>query len=100
MLALMGQTVCSQFYFPLARKMWGLAPYEISRYQALVRIQNAGLKGVFLGVFKRFDGSVRLEKALLIPQRGHWTAGPGHEESPVGIGCKNRVRRECEEGSP
>ncbi len=34
----LGPTVCHNFYFPYARKLWGLDPYEISVTQAELRV--------------------------------------------------------------
>lgn len=38
LLAGLGPTVCHNFYFPYARKIWGLDPYEISVTQAELRV--------------------------------------------------------------
>ena len=34
----LGQTICQEFYFPYARKLWGLKPEEISVIQAQKRV--------------------------------------------------------------
>lgn len=39
----LGPTVCREFYFPYARKLWGLAPEEISPQQALRRVSSRSL---------------------------------------------------------
>lgn len=43
----LGPAVCERFYFPYARKMWGVAPEELSRTQALRRV-SAGSPGKLL----------------------------------------------------
>lgn len=39
----LGPTVCHDFYFPYARKIWGLAPEEISPVQARKRVSSGSL---------------------------------------------------------
>src|SRR5690606_10386317 len=34
----LGPTICRDFYFPYARKMWGLEPEELSAIQARKRV--------------------------------------------------------------
>ncbi len=41
-----GSTLCEQFYFPYARKLWGLDPYEISAVQAQKRVKHTSLMGI------------------------------------------------------
>ncbi len=43
----LGRTICQQFYFPYARKLWGLEPEEISPIQAHKRV-SAGSIGKML----------------------------------------------------
>jgi protoporphyrinogen oxidase len=56
----LGRTICREFYFPYARKIWGLQPEEISPIQAYKRV-SAGSVG-------------KLIKRLL-PQRGDRARG-------------------------
>jgi protoporphyrinogen oxidase len=43
----LGSTICREFYFPYARKIWGLEPHEISSVQAARRV-SAGSVGKIL----------------------------------------------------
>jgi len=43
----LGPTICRDFYFPYARKIWGLSPQEISPVQAYKRV-SAGSIGTLL----------------------------------------------------
>lgn len=36
----LGKTICNEFYFPYARKLWGLEPDQISAVQAQRRVSN------------------------------------------------------------
>ena len=42
----LGPTVCRDFYFPYAGKIWGLAPEEISPVQARKRVSAASMGGM------------------------------------------------------
>jgi len=39
----LGQTICRDFYFPFARKLWGLDPQELSATQARRRVSASSL---------------------------------------------------------
>ncbi len=39
----LGRTICREFYFPYARKLWGLAPEELSVTQAKRRVSGSSL---------------------------------------------------------
>jgi len=43
----LGRTICNEFYFPYARKIWGIAPEQISPIQAYKRV-SAGSIGKML----------------------------------------------------
>jgi protoporphyrinogen oxidase len=43
----LGNTICKEFYFPFAKKIWGLAPTELSAIQARKRV-SAGSIGKML----------------------------------------------------
>ena len=43
----LGKTICEEFYFPYAKKIWGLAPTELSAIQARKRV-SAGSIGKML----------------------------------------------------
>ncbi len=43
----LGRTVCKNFYFPFAEKLWGLPPEEISAIQALRRVSANSLNKMF-----------------------------------------------------
>lgn len=43
-----GETICNHFYFPFARKMWGLDPDQISAQQAVVRVKTSGVASLLI----------------------------------------------------
>lgn len=52
----LGRTICRDFYFPYARKIWGLAPEELSSTQAQRRVSNNSLLKMFRKVFSAVPG--------------------------------------------
>lgn len=40
----LGATICNNFYFPYAKKLWGLDPYELSSMQARKRVAAKSIK--------------------------------------------------------
>ncbi|HWP48967.1 MAG TPA: FAD-dependent oxidoreductase [Candidatus Limnocylindrales bacterium] len=53
----LGKTICRDFYFPYARKIWGIAPEEISDVQARRRIAANSLGKMFKKVFSKLLGN-------------------------------------------
>lgn len=51
--ARLGRTMGERFYFPYARKLWGLEPYELSGEQARRRISAAGTSSLLRRVVRR-----------------------------------------------
>ena len=49
----LGSTICQEFYFPYARKIWGLEPEEISEIQAQKRVSANSLGKIIKKVFSR-----------------------------------------------
>lgn len=52
----LGRTICRDFYFPYARKLWGLDPEELSATQARRRVSNSSLKKMALKVASAVPG--------------------------------------------
>lgn len=60
LLAGLGETICRGFYFPYAKKLWGLKPVEIASEQAYKRISSNSvskiIKKTLTAVFRGRDG--------------------------------------------
>lgn len=72
LMANLGPTICEEFYFPYARKIWGRDPAELSGIQARRRV-SAGSFGKLIGkVFSRLPG-LRSERTgrFFYPRRGY-----------------------------
>lgn len=68
----LGKTICRDFYFPYARKIWGIAPEEISDIQARRRIAANSLGKMFKKVFSKFQqNSLHSRPYFYYPKRGY-----------------------------
>ena len=61
----LGRTICSDFYFPYAQKIWGLPPEEISSTQARRRVSANSLGKMLRKIFAAAPG-------LKPPGSGHF----------------------------
>ena len=52
----LGPTVCNQFYFPYARKLWGLDPTEIDAEQAQRRVSANSFSKIALKLLSKLPG--------------------------------------------
>lgn len=68
----LGKTICREFYFPYARKLWGLNPEDISVVQAHKRVSANNLSKMFGKVFSFIPG-IRQEGAgrFYYPAKGY-----------------------------
>ncbi len=65
----LGPTICRDFYFPYARKIWGLEPSDLSAFQAKKRVY-AGTPGRLLGRLIPTVGGRARGKAFYYPRGG------------------------------
>ncbi len=93
----LGETICRDFYFPYARKLWGLEPTELSATQARRRVSanSAGkmLRKVLSAVpgFKP-PGSGR----FFYPRRGYGEISERLDEAACQAGAEIRLKTEVE----
>jgi len=52
----LGRTICRDFYFPYATKIWGLPPEELSATQAHRRVSAGSLRKMFQKIFSSVPG--------------------------------------------
>jgi len=52
----LGRTICQEFYFPYAKKIWGLDPSELSPTQARRRVSNSSLSKMVRKVLSAVPG--------------------------------------------
>jgi protoporphyrinogen oxidase len=89
----LGRTICEQFYFPYARKLWGLEPEEISPVQAYKRV-SAGSIGKML---KRLmpggtgSGAANTKGVFYYPRQGFGQISEAIGEAAVRAGVDLRL---------
>ncbi len=66
--AALGPTICERFYFPYARKIWGVAPEELSGEQARRRVAASSPASLVRRVFAR---GAEGKRVFLYPRRGY-----------------------------
>jgi len=99
----LGRTICRDFYFPYARKMWGLEPEQIAAAQAYKRV-SAGSIGKML---RRLlpggagTGAATAKGTFFYPRRGFGQICDAYREAAVAAGARlhlsttaTEVRRE------
>ena len=69
----LGRTICRDFYFPYARKIWGIEPGEISAVQATKRVSSGSLGAVLRRLLPGGTGSGAAQSRGIFyyPRRGY-----------------------------
>lgn len=68
----LGRTICRDFYFPYARKIWGAAPEELSGIQARRRVSAGSLTKMLRKVASALPGLKRKGSGrFFYPRRGY-----------------------------
>jgi protoporphyrinogen oxidase len=90
----LGRTICREFYFPYARKLWGLEPEEISPVQAYKRV-SAGSIGKML---RRLlpggtgSGAANTKGIFYYPRKGYGQISEAIGDAAVQAGADIRLR--------
>ena len=68
----LGRTICTEFYFPYARKIWGLEPKKISPIQAKKRVSANSIGKMILRLLprRRATGAANTKGIFYYPRRG------------------------------
>lgn len=99
----LGPTVCRDFYFPYARKIWGLEPEEIAPAQARRRVSAASLGALLARLAPRWrEGGGRASRGLFYyPREGFGAICEALADAATAAGarlllgtkaCKVRIR--------
>jgi protoporphyrinogen oxidase len=70
LIAGLGRTISSRFYFPYARKLWGLPPEELSPVQARKRIASGSTWKMLLKALSSLSGSKAVGGYYFYPGKG------------------------------
>lgn len=66
----LGQTICRDFYFPYARKLWGVEPDRLSVTQAKRRVQANSLSKMFRKILRLIPGVQPGKQGIFFYPRG------------------------------
>ena len=86
----LGRTICQEFYFPYARKIWGLEPVEIAATQAHKRV-SAGSIGKLLRRLLpggQATGAATRKGTFFYPKRGFGQISETIGEAAVAAGAR------------
>jgi protoporphyrinogen oxidase len=86
----LGPTICREFYFPYARKIWGLDPRDISPVQAYKRVSAGSIGGIVKRLMPRGAGfGARSSKGVFYyPKRGYGQISERLCEAAVAAGAR------------
>lgn len=87
--ASLGPAICNAFYFPYARKLWGLPPAELSGEQARKRVSaDSPLKLAKRALSRRGSGGAAGARTFFYPRRGYGQISEALAEAAVGAGAR------------
>ena len=85
----LGTTICQEFYFPYARKIWGLSPDEIDAEQARRRVSAASIAKMVRKVLRAVPGvGPRGGGRFYYPRLGFGQISEGYLEGAIAHGAK------------
>ncbi|MGH7818614.1 MAG: FAD-dependent oxidoreductase, partial [Candidatus Binatia bacterium] len=88
----LGRTMCEQFYFPFARKIWGLEPAEISAIQAHRRVSAGSVGKLVRRLLPGGSGGGAPRGIFLYPRRGYGEISERLCEAAVACGADVQLR--------
>lgn len=88
----LGKTICRDFYFPYAKKIWGVQPSELSAIQAKRRV-SAGSLGKMAGKVLSIVPGMKKPGAgrFYYPREGYGQISTAIEKRARGLGCDIRL---------
>lgn len=89
LLASLGPTICEEFYFPYARKIWGREPRELSGIQARRRVSAGSFGKLIRKVFSAIPG-IRSEGTgrFYYPRRGYGQITEAYADAARELGAE------------
>lgn len=90
----LGPTICRDFYFPYARKIWGLDPHELSPVQARRRVSAGSAARLLRRLLPRGrEGGGRSTKGIFYyPRRGYGQISEALRDAATDAGAEVRLR--------
>ena len=89
----LGGTICDEFYFPYARKIWGMAPGELSPIQARKRVSSGSIGKMLKRLLPGGAGSgaANAKGVFYYPRRGYGQISEALGEAAVDAGAEIRL---------
>lgn len=88
----LGTTICRDFYFPYARKLWGVAPETLSAVQARRRVAAGSLSKMVGKVMAALPGRKRRGAGrFYYPERGFGQISDAYGEASIQAGADIRL---------
>lgn len=86
----LGRTICRDFYFPYARKMWGLEPDEISATQAYKRVSAGSISKMIRRLLPGggATGAATTKGTFFYPRRGYGQICEAYHEAALAAGAR------------
>jgi protoporphyrinogen oxidase len=88
----LGRTICRDFYFPYARKLWGLAPMELDPEQARRRVSAGSVGKMIRRVVSAVPGlKPPMAGRFFYPRRGYGQISEAYAEAARAAGADLRL---------
>ena len=85
----LGKTICDDFYFPYARKIWGREPEELSALQATRRVSAASFTKLVRKILLKGGGAGRGgARRFFYPRRGYGQITEAYADAAKGLGAE------------
>ncbi|MDX1394429.1 MAG: FAD-dependent oxidoreductase [Gemmatimonadota bacterium] len=90
--AQLGETICRDFYFPYARKLWGLEPEELSAIQAHRRVAANSIAKLIRKVLGQVPGVKPVGFShFFYPREGFGAISRGYSDAAAALGATIRL---------
>lgn len=92
----LGTTICEQFYFPYARKIWGMEPDELSPIQAKKRVSSGSIGKMLRKLLPSRSGTQNTKGVFYYPRGGFGqisealSTAASEAGANIMLGCKVR----------
>lgn len=85
----LGPTICDDFYFPYARKIWGRAPETLSAIQARRRVSAGSFGKLLKKIFSKLPGLRQpMTGRFFYPRRGYGQISEAYAAAAAGRGAE------------
>ncbi len=85
----LGATICDDFYFPYARKIWGLAPEEMAGIQARRRVSAGSFGKLLKKVFGQIPGlKPKMSGRFYYPRHGFGAISQAYAQKAESLGAE------------